>query len=305
LKIWAVGLLFIAVSVVGAAPSSSRWIRIPVRAAGDFPSVETIQATLDRSEARIARVLTPADPQMLLLVLDMVGDLAAVEPAKEALISEIQKLPVETYVGVLRAQDGLSVLVDPTPDRTAVIDAIRGLTISGRPGLLEAMDAVERLADSIGRKAQVRVSVLHVSDSDVREYREDFTNPVINSSDPHDLSRRFPEALIKEKMSKFNNLFAAYETPLHIVHLAYRPDRLNEAYRNGLQQLASDTAGSSVFCRSRAEIGQAIESAFRTVNSEAAVLLKMPERIAETVQVKITAGDVPLVHRSRLKIKEK
>lgn len=297
--------LAIAAAVAPASPNPSRWIRIAVRAPGEFPDPKTFSATLDRTEARIARVLTPSDPQMLLLVLDLVGDLAAVEPAKEAMIAEIEKLAPETYVGLLRAQDGLSVLMDPTPDRDAAGNAIRGLTISGRPGLLEAMDSVERLADSIGRKAQVRVSALHISDSDVREYREDFTNPVINSSDPHDLSRRFPEALIKEKMSKLNNLFAAYETPLHIVHLAYRTDRLNEAYRNGLQQLAADTAGSSAFCRSRAEIAQAIQAAFRTVASESAVLLDVPERLAETVQVRITAGDAPLVHRARLKVKER
>lgn len=288
-----------------AAGSSPRVARIAVRASGEFPDPKSFHATLERSEANIARVLTPADPQMLLIVLDMVGDLATIEPAKEALIAEVEKLGPDTYVGLLRAQDGLSVLVDPTADRTAIVDAIRNLTISGRPGLLEAMEAVERLADSIGRKAQVRVSALHITDSDVREYREDFTNPVINSSDPHDLSRRFPEALIKEKMSKFNNSFAGFETPLHIVHLAYRTDRLNEAYRNGLQQLSADTAGSSTFCRSRAEIGQAIQAAFRSIASESTVLVNVPERLPDTVQVRITAGDTTLVHRSRLKIKEK
>ena len=42
------------------------------------------------------------------------------------------------------------------------------------------------------RKSPVRVSVLYITDGSIYSYREDYTNPVINESDPHDLSRRFP-----------------------------------------------------------------------------------------------------------------
>ena len=47
------------------------------------------------------------------------------------------------------------------------------------------------LADALLRKAPVRVSVLYLTDGGIYSYREDYTNPVINQSDPHDLSRRF------------------------------------------------------------------------------------------------------------------
>ena len=294
-----------------AAPSSSagpeRQIRIPVRVQAGAQAVESksFEVTLDKTPARIAHVLTPADPQMILLVLDMVGDLGAIEPAKDALVAEIEKLPPDAYVGVLRAQDGLSVLVDPSKDRAAVVDAIRGLTISGRPGLLETLDPMERLADAVGRKSDVRLSVLFVTDSNVADYHEDFSNPVINSSDPHDLSRRFPEALIQEKISKIQGLLAPRQTPLHIIHIAYRADRLSEAYQNGLDQLALQMAGSAAFCRSRADIPDAIQRAFAMLASEYTLIVAAPEHSSGTVQVQVSAGETPLVYRTRLALKER
>lgn len=288
------------------APAPSRIVRIPLRVdSGEAPDTKLFQATLDQQQARVVGVLTPQDPQMLLVVLDLTGELGSVEIAKEAVSGEIAKLPASTYVGLLRAQDGVTVLVDPTADRPAVAKAIAALTVSGRPGLLEALEPVERLADSISRKARVRVGILYVTDSNVREYREDFTNPVINSSDPHDLSRRFPEALIQEKMTKLQTLFAQYRTPFHVVQLTYRSDRLNDAYDNGLRQLVESMAGTMGLCRSQAEIPQQIGRAFHTVSSEYALLLALPGRAKETVQVQISAGELPLMYRARLMLKEK
>lgn len=289
-----------------ADPKQPRLIRLTVRPPSNEPlDLKSLKVTVERSHAAIVRVLTPDDPQMLLVVLDLTGDLGAIEPAKDALIAEIGKMPATTYVGVMRAQDGLSVIVDPTPDREPVTNAIRDLTISGRPGLLDVLEAVGRLADSIARKAQVRVAVLHVSDSDVHLYREDFTNPVINSSDPHDLSRRFPETLIQEKMNKFEGRFVALQTPAHLVQLAYRSDRLSEAYQNGLQRLMEGLNGSAVFCRSRAEIGDAIAAAFASIRSEYGLIVAVPEKAPEVAAIKVAAGDTSLPSRARLRIKEK
>jgi len=36
----------------------------------------------------------------------------------------------------------------------------------------------------------------------IYRYREDYTNPVINQSDPHDLSRRFPRRSLRRKISE-------------------------------------------------------------------------------------------------------
>lgn len=279
---------------------------MPVRVPSDATVAPAdFEATINRSAARVMRVLGPSDPQMLLVVLDLTGDLGAIEPAKESLIAGIEKLPPSTYVGLMRAQDTLTVLADPGPDRTPAIDAIRDLTVTGRPGLLDTLEPVERMADSIARKSQVRVGILYVTDSDVREYREDFTNPVINSSDPHDLSRRFPESLIQEKISKLQHIFAARETPFHIVHLADRGDRLNEAYQNGLKQIAESVSGTAIFCRSRAEIPVAIEKALATISTEYSLLLSVPEPKSNSLQIQVTAGDTPLVYRTRLELKGK
>ena len=288
-----------------AKPQGQIRISVRVQAESPDPAQNAFEVTMDKAPARIVRTLTPADPQMILLVLDLSGDLGSIEPAKDAMIAEIEKLPPAAYVAVLRAQDELSVLADPTNDRAAVADAIRNLNISGRPGLLETLDPVERLADAVGRKAQVRLSVLFVTDSNVADYREDFSNPVINSSDPHDLSRRFPETLIQEKISKIQGLLAARQTPLHIVHVAYRTDRLNEAYQNGLEQLTGQTAGSAAFCRSRADIPDSIHRAFRAIASEYVLILAVPENSSATPQFQVSAGESPLVYRTRMTLKEK
>ena len=289
------------------AASVPRTARVPVRLQAEGPVLDarSFHATIDGDDVRIQRVLTPADPQMILIVLDLVGDLGAIEPAKEALIAGIDKLPPSTYVGLLRAQDGLTVLTDPGKDRGPAVEAIKNLNTSGRPGLLETLESVARVADSIARTSQVRVSVLFVTDSNVAEYREDFTNPVINSSDPHDLSRKFPETLIREKMSKLQGIFISRDTPIHIVHLVNRTDRLNEAYQNGLRQLTEILVGSAEFCRSYAEIPEAIDRALATIASEYSLILAVPDSAPANLQIQISAGDAPLVYRTRLKLKEK
>jgi hypothetical protein len=291
-----------------AAPAAvAPTLRVPVYVRTEAATCDPkgFHAILNRKEARITRVLTPQDPQMILTVLDLTGDLGPIESAKEALAGAIGRLPATTYLGLLRAQDGLHVLLDPTPDRAPVIQAIQELTISGRPGLLETLDSVQRLAGSISRKAQVRVAVWYITDSNVADYREDFTNPVINSSDPHDLSRRFPETLIQERMSKLQESFASCQTSLHIVHLAYRGDRLNEAYQNGLKQTAELLAGSAAFCRSLAEIPEAIERTLASITSEYTLVLALPAHAAKSLQLKISAGECPLVYRPRIELDEK
>ncbi|MBS1874657.1 MAG: VWA domain-containing protein [Acidobacteria bacterium] len=290
----------------GSAGGPARLVRLYVRPASEGAiDVKTFGVTLDKAPAKVVRVLTPEDPQMILIALDLVGDLGAIEPAEQALNAELERLPASTYVGLMRAQDGLTVLLDPTKDRTAASEAIRNLTISGRPGLLEALDPLEKLADAIARKAQVRLSILCITDGSAADYREDFSNPVINSSDPHDLSRQFPEALIQEKISKIQGTLATRQTPLHIVHIAYRGDRLNEAYQNGLEQITGRLSGTSALCRARAEIPEAIQRAVRAIVSEYAVIVAAPGGISPTPAVQVSIGDAPLGCRARINLQEK
>ena len=269
-----------------------------------------IHATLNGKELRVAGLLTPLEAQMMLVVLDITGDLTLADPAKSAVVESLGQLPASTYAAILRAQDGLKVLRDPTADREETGSAVRDLPISGRPGLIEVLEPVQRMADSIARKARVRLGVIYVTDSDVTLYREDFTNPVINSSDPHDLSRRFPEALIQEKISKLATLLAPRETPMQMVHLVERVDRLNEAYQNGLRRLAEAGGGGFSVCRTTADIPEAIHAAFRAAASEYEATLELPDRAPAAGLLRMWAADergkeIPLLYRARISLKEK
>jgi hypothetical protein len=287
----------------------SRTIKVPVWADskdGAPFAAKDLSATLNGDASSVLGVEGPNDGLMLLVVLDLAGDLSLAEPAKEALAAEIEKLPPRVFVAVMRAQDGAKVLADPGADRTPALAAVRDVPVSGKAGLLDTLETVTRLADSILAKASVRVAVLYLTDSDVENYREDFTNPVINSSDTHDLSRRFPEALIQDKISKLAAVLDTRQAPLFVVHLRYRGDRLGEAYQNGLKQLAEVTGGTAIFCRSSEEIADAIHRVLISITSSYSVTLALPVRPLKNVQVLLDAGgNWTLGYRARFVLKER
>ena len=265
-----------------------------------------LTATLAGTASRVVDLKGPGDNLMIVAVLDLAGDLSLAEPAKEALATEIQKLPPRAAAAVMRAQDGPKVLADPGSDRTVAMTAVRDLPVSGKAGLLDTVETVAKLADSILAKSGVRVAVLYVTDSDVENYREDFTNPVINSSDTHDLSRRFPEALIQDKISKLDAALAERQAPVFVVHLRYRSDRLGEAYQNGLKQLAEVTGGTAIFCRSSEEIADAIHRAVGLITSSYSVTVALPEHVPKSFQVQLeAAGKCSLTCRTRFVVKER
>jgi len=231
----------------------------------------------------------PGSDQIVLVVLDLTGDLTLIEAAKQALIGEISKLPSNAWVGLLRTQDGLHVLADPGTGLIPLTEAIRSLSNSNEPDLLETVQSALSLADGMMRKSPVRVSVLYITDGSIYSYRADYTNPVINESDPHDLSRRFPEALINAKISKLVEASSSLEAPLFVVHLNYRRDRLNVAYQNGLETLADATGGRSEICRSVAEIPAALSALFTRISSAWRLTLAVPTRIHYNVQIHLSA----------------
>lgn len=268
-------------------------------------SVKDFLATLEGRPARIVSARGPSDDMIILLVLDLTEELGLVEIAKDALVSSIQVLPPNAYVGLMRAQDGLRVLLDPTSDRDPLFQAIRALPVSGKAGLLETVETAMKLGDSILAKAAVRLAVLYITDSSIYNYRDDYINPVINYSDSHDMSRRFPEGLVKEKISRLERKLSGFESPLFIVHLDYRSDRLNEAYQAGLLQLASAAGGHSAFCRSRQEIPEAIAGTLNRIASAYRVDIQLPERPSKVVQVQLESGKRTLVYRNRFVLEEK
>ncbi|MDW8130855.1 MAG: VWA domain-containing protein [Bryobacterales bacterium] len=283
---------------------SPRLLRVPVWREGDNGeagglAAAELRATVAGASARVVRVLGPEDHLLVLLVLDMTEELSLADLAREALGAEVRALPGHVYIAVLRAQDGLKVLVDPTSEREPVLRAIRELPVSGKAGLLESLPAALKLADAIQNRSAVRVALLYVTDSNVYNYRDDYINPVVNWSDQHDLSRRFPEGLIKEKIARLHRQVTAYQTPLAIVHLNYRSDRVNEAYQSGLMQLSASLGGSSQFCRSRHEIPQALAAALTRLRRMHRVDLEAPPRRDGLVQVQIHTESGSLTYRDR------
>jgi hypothetical protein len=156
----------------------------------------------------------------------------------------------------------------------------------------------------------VRVAVLYITDSDVTNYREDLTNPVINSSDPHDLSRRFPDALIRERTARLERQLAHSSAPLFILHLQYRPSGLNQSYQSALNTLAQSTAGFAAFCRSTGSIPQEIATMVSYIRSSYFLKLAPPQRPSPTLQLRVEWNheDTPqprLAYRARILVKQR
>jgi len=266
------------------------------------------EASLNGRPVAVTAQSGPSSDQLILVVLDLTGDLSLIDAAKTGLISAIAKLPPNAWVGLLRDQDGLHVLSDPGADRRPATDAIHSLSNSGEPGLLETVISALTLADTLMRQSPVRVSVLYVTDASIYRYREDYTNPVINQSDPHDLSRRFPEALIEDKISRLVGDAGSLQAPLFVVQLNYQSDRLNRAYQNGLDTLSAATGGKGVICRSAGEIPDAISDVLARISSAWRVTLALPAKTRTNVQIQLSApcsgGDPRISWRTHFHPKE-
>lgn len=310
-RAWAIfGVVIFSVAARAAPAARQTSLRIPVWIEGGAVAEQPrFEALVNNKPAAVIAAEGPGSDAVILVVLDLSGDISLIDPARQALVSEIGKLPRNCWAGLLRDQDGLHVLADPAADRRAAIAAIESLTVSGKPGLMETVDAALALGDAMERKSPARIAVLYITDSDIYNYREDYTNPVINESDPHDLSRRFPEALVEEKISKLEEQIAGFGPPLFVVHLNNRSSRLNQAYQNGLKKLTDSTGGQTTVCRSVAEIPDAIHGAFARIASEWSVTVALPAKTKENVQVRMSArsGDteMKLSYRQRLKVEQK
>lgn len=301
MRIWFI-LLLLATLAAAAPPKARRSrIHVPVWSESSEPlKASELVATLGGEPAEIVRLRGPDDGLMILLVLDLVEDLNEIDLAKAALLEAVGSAPPNVYFGVLRAQNGLRVLLDPTSDRDAVVQAIENAPVSGTPGLLETIETASELADSVLADAPVRVAVLYITDSEVDEYRENFANPEINESDSGDLSRRFPEGLVRNRISHLNLKLGARQAPIFAVHLQHDTDKLEEAYQNGILQMVATTGGTAVFCRSNAEIAGAIETTVRRIIGSYCLDLRVPPLKQDIVEVSLKSPAAgKLVYRSR------
>jgi hypothetical protein len=282
--------VLLALSLAGSVSAQTVGISIPAWVEGNNCAVPPkFEATLNGKPVPVTSQLGPGSDQIILVVIDLTGDLALIEAAQQAVITEISKLPPNAWVGLLRDQDGLHVVADPGADRQPLLQAIQSLPHIGAPGLLGTVPSALGLADALLRKAPVRVSVLYLTDGGIYSYREDYTNPVINQSDPHDLSRRFPGALVQEKISKLVNDISSLQAPLFVVHVNSRQDRLNLIYQNGLEALADATGGKASLCRSVAEIPEAVSAVFARMSSGWRVTLAFPSKLHFNSQIHLSA----------------
>lgn len=307
------GLIVLAwvltVSIWATSLPHARRVMVPVWIEGGSGRMAPrFHATVNGKPAPLTGALGPSSDQIVLVVLDLTANLSLIETAKQALISQISRLPQNTWVGLLRDQDGLHVLADPSANRKPVLAAIQSLSNSGQPGVLETVTSALSLANAIIHKSAVRAAVLYVTDGSIYSYREDYTNPVINQSDPYDLSRAFPDALIDNKITTLTSDLRSLEAPLFVVQLEYRRDELSEAYQNGLQALAGGTGGDSDICQSQAEIPDAIAAILKRISETWLVTLALPPKSANDLRIHLSAsgrkGSFRLFWRAHLRLTE-
>lgn len=250
---------------------------------------QSFKVFLDDKETSVKSFQGPRNSTILLLVFDTVFDLARVEQARTALGQALKELPENYWVGLLRAQDGLSVLQEPTANRDLLIEKIQALQVSGKAGLLDTLEPVARLATTMQQKAGVRISVLYITDSGVANYRADLLNPVINSSDSGDLSRRFSDRAVQERMSALAQMLAGFTIPFFVMHLEYRSDTLNLAYQSGLEQIGNQSSGGALFCRTNDEIATSLTSLLQRIRAEYVIGIEPPNLKRPAAKLRIEA----------------
>ena len=101
-------LLFAVAAWAAPVKPGPTQLRIPVcveskQGSDDVPiEAKDFSVTLDGSPSRLVDVQRPGDALVILLVMDLAGDLTVAEPAKEATIAEIKKFPPILDVKVVK-----------------------------------------------------------------------------------------------------------------------------------------------------------------------------------------------------------
>jgi hypothetical protein len=249
----------------------------------------TFKVFIDDKEAPLKSFQGPRNSTILLVVFDTVASLSRVDLARAELIEAIKGLPENYWIGLLRAQDELSVVQEPTPDRESLVKKIQSAPVAGKAGLLDTLEPVSRLGAEILQKAGVRLCVLYVTDGAIGHYRADYLNPVINSSDSGDLSRRFPDRAVQERMSRLAESLGKFTIPVFILHLEYRSDAVNLAYQSGLERIAAGSGGSALFCRTDNDIKPALDKLFARIRSVYFLGIDAPAAKRQQFKIRIEA----------------
>ena len=119
--------------------------------------------------------------------------------------------------------------------------------------------------------------MLLVTDSDAKNYRDDYENPTVNESDNQDLSRRFVGRKLQEDIGRLSEIILTFTVPLVLVHVGPEDDDLNLIYRRGLSQLTKTVGGRILTSKSLGDIPQTLQEAFDWVNNSFVIDFMVPK----------------------------
>lgn len=257
-----------------------------------------LQVAVEGAPAPVAGLAGPADPLILIVVLDLVGDLNKIDAARTAVAQHVSGMDKDRYTALLRAQDGLQVVLDPTRNRRQFVEKLETAPVSGFPGLLDTVEQTAELASSMMERSKVRVAALYLTDAGIEDYRGDYVSSVVNPSDSGDLSRRFRDRLVQEKISSIAANLGRFSAPLFFVHLEERTDSLNVAYQNGIRQFAGVTGGAAYFSRGLADVPTLVERALGVIEATYAVTITAPADWRGSRRITISGPEnATLTHR--------
>lgn len=224
----------------------------------------------------LVKLQPPATPTIIFVVLDLSSAVTESLEVRAGLQRALAALPAQTWVGLFGTNDGLHVIQDPTQDHSVLQWEIEAVSPSGHPGLLDSIASLETIASRVQRKGKLKVAILAITDSNIYGYRADYGNQQVNSSDTHDLSRRFQGRDLESKIQRMDRRLLEARAPLFVIQVVNHTDPLNRVYNNGLQRFCDTLGGGSWFVQSRAEIQPDILAAFNRISSFYLATLKAP-----------------------------
>ena len=249
-----------------------------------------LRVDVDAKPVGIRSVATPDDELVLLLVTDTVKFLDRSDAARDAIIDCLDRLGPKYYAGLMSAQDGLTVHLDPSRGRMKLRDKFQSIAVRGVPGLLDVVKQVSEIADYTLEAGAVRVAVLFVTDGEIEDYRGDYTIPVVNPSDRRDLSRRFRSELILQRIRSISASLRTSQAPLFFLHLARQHDELNEVYQNGISEFARLTGGRALFAAGLQEVPAMVRSLVDEISSLSVVTFEAECEGVHRLEIRSTGG---------------
>ena len=123
---------------------------------------------------------------------------------------------------------------------------------------------------------------------------------MVNPSDRRDLSRRFRNQLILERVRTIVDRLESAQAPLFFLHLARQYDDLNEVYQNGINEFAETTGGQALFAQSLQEIPSLVGRLLDRIAAHSVLAIEGATEAPQKLEV--DAGAAPVEHRERVSL---